>query len=122
MKAIASDALLIERVGQRKGLLDLGSGSVEGGIETGHLRQFGIEGHCHFDGREIVRLVQRRERHQLLQLGEQFRRDTGGSGVVQTAMDDAVAERVKPSVAEPLSGPRQYRREDLARHRRRCRT
>src|SRR5947209_7078614 len=32
VKAVAPDALLIERVGQRKGLLDLGSGAVEGGI------------------------------------------------------------------------------------------
>jgi hypothetical protein len=37
--------------------------------------------------------------------------------MMQTAMDDTVAERRKPPVVELLSGPRQYCWEDLARHR-----
>jgi hypothetical protein len=40
---------------------------------------------------------------------------------MQAAMDDSVAERGKPPVADPLSGPWQYRREHLARHGRRFR-
>ena len=32
MKAVAPDAFLIERVGQREGLLDLGRSAVKGGI------------------------------------------------------------------------------------------
>ena len=119
MKAVAPNALLIERVGQREGLLDLRRSAVKGGIKARYLGQFGVEGHSHFDGREIVRLVQWRERHQCLQLGQQFRRDAGGSGVVQTAMDDTVAERGEPPVAELFSDPRQYCRQHLTRHCRR---
>jgi hypothetical protein len=94
---------------------------VKSGIEACHLRQFGIEAHRHLDRREIVRLVQWRERHERFQLGQQFRRDAAGPGVVQTAMDDAVAECVKPPVAKLFSGPRQYRRKHLTRHCRRFR-
>ena len=70
MKAVAPNALLIIRVGQREGLLDLRRSAVKGGIEARYLRQFGIERHRHLDRREIVRLVQWRERHQRLQLSQ----------------------------------------------------
>ena len=39
VKAVAPYPLLVERVGQRKGLLDLRRGAVEGGVEARHLRQ-----------------------------------------------------------------------------------
>jgi len=78
VKAVAPDAFLKQRIRQGKGLLDVGRGAVKGGVEAGHLGQFRIEGHRHFDRREIMRLVQRRERHQRLQLGQQFRRDRAG--------------------------------------------
>ena len=70
MKAVAPNALLIIRVGQREGLLDLRRSAVKGGIEVRYLRQFGLERHRHLDRREIVRLVQWRERHQRLQLSQ----------------------------------------------------
>jgi hypothetical protein len=119
MKAVAPNAFLVKRVGEREGLLDLRRGAVKSGIEACHLRQFGIEAHRHLDRREMVRLVQWRGRHERFQLGQQFRRDAGGPGAVQTAMDDTVAECVKPPVAKLFSGPRQSRRKHLTRHCRR---
>src|SRR6266404_1644181 len=41
--------------------------------------------------------------------------------MTQAAMDDTVTERGEPPVAEPISGPPQYRREHLARHNRQSR-
>src|SRR5215472_15998357 len=121
VKAIAPYALLVERVRQREGLLDLRRGPVEGGVKASDLRQFGIEGHRHLDRREIVRLVQWRERYKRLQFGQQFGGYAGRPRVTQAAVDDAVAERVEPPVSQPLPDPRQYRRKHLARHRRRFR-
>ena len=122
MKPVAPYPFLEKRIRQRKGLIDLRRGSVESGVETRDLRQVRIEGHGHLDRREIVRLVQRCERHQSLELGQQFRSDPGGPGVAQPAMDHAVADCRKPPVAEPVPCPRQYGRQDLARHSRRFRT
>jgi hypothetical protein len=122
VKSVAAYALLEECVRQRKGLIDLRCRSVESGIETSDLRQFGIVGHCQLDRREIVRLVQRCQRHQSLELSQQFRSDPGRPGVAQPAMDHAVAERRKSPVAEPVSCPRQDGGQYLARHARRFRT
>ena len=58
MKAVAPNAFLLERVGEREGLLDLRRGAVKSGIEACHLRQSRIEAHRHLDGREVVRLMQ----------------------------------------------------------------
>jgi hypothetical protein len=99
MKAVAPDTFLIERIGQSEGLLDLRRSAVKGSIEACHLRQFGIEAHRHLDGREVVRLVQWCQRHQRLQLGDQFGSDAGRSRVMEAAMDDAMAERREPPVA-----------------------
>jgi hypothetical protein len=70
MKTVAPDTLLIERIGQGEGLLDLRRAAVKGGIEACHLWQFGIEARRHLDWREVVRLVQWRQWHQRLQLAE----------------------------------------------------
>jgi hypothetical protein len=94
---------------------------VERGIEARDLRQFQINAHRHFDGREIEGLVQWRERHQLFQFGEQLRRHVGRARVMHPAMHDAVADRGEPPIAQPFSGPRHDRRERLARHCRRFR-
>jgi hypothetical protein len=121
MKPVAPYAFLEERVRQRKGLIDLRCRSVDSGIETRDLRQFGIEAHCQLDRREIVRLVQGCERHQSLELGQQFHSDPGRPGVAQPAVDHAVADRRKSPAAQSVSCPRQYGRQYLARHGRRLR-
>jgi hypothetical protein len=106
MKTVASDAFLKVGIRKRKSLLDLRRSAVKGGVEARHLRQIGIEPHRHFDRREIVRLVQRRKRHQSLQLRQQFRRDPGRPGMMQAAVDDTVAEGAKPPATDLFSGPR----------------
>jgi hypothetical protein len=116
MKAVAAYPLLIQRVRQWECLLDLGCSAVKCGIETRYLRQFGIEAQCHLDGSKIMRLMQRRERHQRLEFGQQLSGHARRSRMMQAAMDDTVAERRERPVTELLSGPRQYRWEDLARY------
>ena len=86
VKTIAPYALLKKRIGQSKCLIDLRRGAVKCGIEARHLRQFRIECYRHLDRREIVRLVQGRQRHQCLQLGQQIRCDPGRSRVTQAAV------------------------------------
>src|SRR6516165_4413976 len=75
VKSVAANALVVKRIGQGKRLFDLGGGSVKSRVETRYLRQVGIELQRHLDRREIVRLVQRRQRHQRFQLGQQLGRD-----------------------------------------------
>src|SRR5262249_11465807 len=111
VKAIASYALLVERVGQRESLRDLRRSPVEGGVKASDLRQFGIEGHHHLDRREIVRLVQWRERRQRpgrTRSGGHWGGHRAGRGEARAAREAGGAERGEPPVSEPLSGPRQY--------------
>ena len=95
MEAVAPDPLLVERVRTRKGLLHLRGSPVEGGVKARHLRQFGIEGQRRSNGREIMRLVERSERHQRFQFREQFQCDTRWLGVMHAAVNHAVAQRGK---------------------------
>ena len=118
MKAVAPDTFLIEGIGQGERLLDFRRGTVKGSIEACYLRQFGIEVHRHLDGREVVRLVDGAS-------GTSASSSAINSGVtceprvMEAAMHDPMAERRELPVAKPLSGPRQYRRKNLAGHARR---
>ncbi len=87
MEAVAPDPLLVERVRKRKGLLHLWRCPVEGGVKACHLRQSGIEGQRHSNGREIVRLVERSERHQCFHFREQFWCDPRWLGMTHTAVN-----------------------------------
>jgi hypothetical protein len=92
---------------------------VKGGIKTGDLRQIRVDGHSHSDGRDIVRFVQGRQRHQRLELGQEFLSDARRTGVAEPAMHDAMAERGEVSVTQPVPDPGQNRGQNLAWYARR---
>ena len=60
---------------------------MKAGIETGHLRHIGQTLRNSFDCREIMRLVQRRERHQLTKLSQHISGDNDRTCMVRPAMN-----------------------------------
>ena len=67
VEAVAADALRVQLRGQREHLRDLRVAAVERGVEAGHLRQLRRALQQQADRRQVVRLMQRRERNELLQ-------------------------------------------------------
>ena len=65
MEAVPPDALIIIFARDRKGFGREAVAAVERGVEAGHLKNAGIAGFDGFDRRQIVRLVQGRQRHQI---------------------------------------------------------
>jgi len=90
MEAVAAHALLAQRTRQREGVVHLGHVGVEGGVETGHLRQLGESSAELADARQVVRLVQRRERIEARQLFQHLVGHVHAVGVFAAAMHDAV--------------------------------
>ena len=74
MKAVAPHAALGDRGRQREGLRHLGLRAMERGVEAGHLRQLRAQLRDDLDRLEVVRLMQRRQRAQLLERGDHLGR------------------------------------------------
>ena len=98
--------VVVEPARQGEPVGELGMAAVERGIEAGHLRQVGLDRGDRADAGEIVRLMQRRQRAERLELGEHRRIDAHRRGEVDAAMHHAVtdAEQRRP-VAEMLAQP-----------------
>ena len=62
VEAVAADALVVERARQGVAVGVRGVAAVEGGVEAGDLRHVRVDLHREADRREVVRLVQRRQR------------------------------------------------------------
>jgi hypothetical protein len=75
---------------------------VEGGIEAGNLRQVRRGSGDILDRCEIVRLVERRERHQRGQPGHDIGIDPDRSGEGRAAMHHAMAESLHRPAAQQL--------------------
>ena len=78
---------------------------VEGRVEASYLRNLRVAGADLADRRQIVGLVQRRQRHELLQPVEHGLVDQGRGAVVGAAMDDAVADRHRRHPAQLSDQP-----------------
>ena len=93
MKAVAADSLVAEAAWQGNSLRDRRLRLVKCRVEAGDLR----EGRRHLcdgpHGRHVVRLVQRRQRDQRLQLRHDRSVDPRRRGELRAAMDDPVANR-----------------------------
>ena len=100
VEAVAAHALVVEVARQRVAVGVLGMPAVEGGVEAGHLRHGRVDLHCEPDRREIVRLVQRRQRCERGQPRQDGRIDAHRPVVVGTAVHDAVADRPQFEAAE----------------------
>ena len=64
MKTVAPHARVVQRLRQRETLVDVGLRAVKGGVEAGHLRHTCKRRARRAHARQVVRLVQRRERLQ----------------------------------------------------------
>ena len=98
MKAIAADALGIEMLGD--GVM-IGDGAVlamERRVEARDLRQPRPVDHDRPDGRQIVRLMQRRERDVALEAVQHVFRHKNGLIEFRAAMHDAMADRDRMDV------------------------
>ena len=93
MKAVAAHALGVEAVGDCVTIGHCTVAAMERGIETGDLRKIGKAAKKRANWRQIVRLVQRRERHEALQVRENFGVDSDRPVVVWAAVDDAMTDR-----------------------------
>ena len=102
VEAVAAHALVVERARQGVAVAMRGMPAMEGGIETGDLRQGRVDLHREADRREIVRLVQRRELLVGGQPVEHGRVDQHRARVVGAAVHDAVADGTK---LEAVEGP-----------------
>ena len=77
MKAVAAHALVVIGAGQSVCVVDEGMAAMESGVEARDLRHRREGLHRRFDAGDIVRLVERRERNERLQLRERRRRRSG---------------------------------------------
>ena len=71
--------------------------AVEGRVEAGDLRLSGKGADRRLDAGDVVRLVERRERDELAQLGEHRLVDQHRRGEVGAAVDDAMADGDDPA-------------------------
>jgi len=84
-------------------------GAVKGGVEAGDLGQVRPQRRQGADRRQVVRLVQRRQRHQGRQFLDHGRRDQGRAGEAHPAVHDAMPGRDQPLAfavaAQEIGGP-----------------
>jgi hypothetical protein len=99
VEPVPADAAVPERGRQRQALRDLRHPPVEGGVEAGHLGHPGDPLGRRLQRGDLGREVQRRERHEGTELGEQAVVDQRRAIVVRAAMHDAVAHHVQRTVA-----------------------
>ena len=113
VEAVAADAVVVEPARQGVPVGDLGVGAVERGIEARDLGQLGPEPGDRADAGEIVRLVQRRERHERGQLLEHRWTHPHRPGVVDAAMHHPMADADQRRVTELLAQPAAEHAEEL---------
>ena len=79
--------------------------SVEGRIETGHLRQLRKALHQTANGRKVVRLMQRRERNEPREVCDHFGVDLSWAIVVRTAVNNPMTDSDRLEVLRVLQPP-----------------
>src|SRR5262249_13659756 len=92
VKAVAPDAFVVERTGQRKAVRELRVAAMEGRVEAGDLRQVGMALAQYPDRREIAGLVQWRQRNKTLQRLESTVIDQDRLRIDRAPMKDAMAD------------------------------
>ena len=111
MEAVPADALLGAGTRQCIGLGHLGLGAVERRVEARDLGQVGPELPEGPDRGQVVRLVERCEVDEPLEIGQDPGVDRGRLAVFQSAVDDAVARRGQSLPAQTrldLGGPAEH--------------
>src|SRR5215475_14172464 len=90
MKTVTPDPLGMERAGNRIAVRDLRMVAMEGGIEACNLQKCWRLAHQRANRRQVVRLVKRRQRDELLELLEGRRIDDRRCMKLRAAMNDAM--------------------------------
>ena len=101
MKAISLDARAADVARQRDHFGNGRHSPMKARIEAGDLRYAGQSFGHRIDRREIVRLMERRQRYERAQLLEDFRSDDRWAAVLGPAMHDAVPDAEDPGAAIP---------------------
>ena len=92
MKAVALNTGGADVQRQRNEIRDRGMAAVKTGVEASHLRHIGQAHRHRFNCGEVVRLMERRQRHEIPQLRRHFRRDHDRIGKGLAAMDHAMSD------------------------------
>src|SRR6266478_5306479 len=100
VEAVTLHAGVVELGRQRESLRDGRIRPMERRVEARDLREFWRALEQQGDGRQVVRLVQGRERDEALERLERLGQDPHGSGVCQTPVHDPVAYADQPVVRE----------------------
>ena len=79
--------------------------AMKGGVETGHLRNLRPQRLDRTNRRQVVRLMQRRQRNQPLQCREQRRVNPHRCGMVDAAMHHPVAHGQQRCIGQPPAQP-----------------
>ena len=92
MKPVATNALFSETARQSERLSQIGLGTMEGCVEAGNLRNLRRGLHDRANRREVVRLMQGRERFEFREIIEHGLCHAHRRGIVEAAMDNTVTE------------------------------
>ena len=99
MEAVPPHTSVPERGRQRQALRHLRQTAVEGRVEAGDLGHARDPPRRRLERGDLGREVERGERHEGAELGQQRVVDECGAIVVRPAMDDAVADHLQPATA-----------------------
>ena len=103
MEAVAAHALRVQLRGQREHLRDLRIAAVERSVEAGDLRQLGSALQQQPDRSQVVRLVQGRKRHELLQRCKHVGIQPDRPRVFEPSMHDTMADADQAIAGKPLA-------------------
>src|SRR5262249_33749032 len=100
VKAVTPDAGIVKLGGQGEPLRKVRRRSMKRGVEAGHLRKIGPTVEQQPDRGEIVRLMQRCERRESLELVGEVALDARGRGVRVAAVHHTMTDAEQSVVAE----------------------
>jgi hypothetical protein len=92
VETVAADAVVVEPARQSVPVGELRMAAVKRGIEARHLREIGLSRGDRADASEIVRLMQRRQRTERLELGDRRGTDAHRRRELDAAMHHPVTD------------------------------
>jgi hypothetical protein len=103
MEAVAAHAFLVQPLRDREAIGYLRMAPMEGRIEAGHLKQVWLPLQDCADRGQVVGLMQGRQRHEALQMLDDFRGDNSGVAEIGTAVHHTMPHRDGQSATYLLS-------------------
>src|SRR5947207_5822087 len=100
VEAVADHAAIGDRFGQRECLRNRRLRAMERGVEAGDLRKLWQSLEQRAYRRQVVRLMQRRERYVFFERAEHGRAEAHGLRVLESTVDDAMSDTDEPMLGE----------------------